>query len=396
MITIKVEGLEKNYIKSKSPKKRFFASVFNKSKLNKKTDLFTALEDIRFSVSQGECLGIVGKNGSGKSTLLKILAGITSYDKGSCEINGSISALLELGVGFNPEYTGIQNIYLNGTINGFTKHDVKSEIGNILDFAEISDEFANMPVKTYSTGMLLRLGFASMLWIDSDIILIDEILAVGDYRFQAKCFKKFESLKEQGKTIVFVSHDVNAVRRFCTKAIWIDNGRIAYNGDVDYVTSKYMQSCVDGGIIRPSSEIEQGVLNKYGSHIGSIKEVKIDKRNIKIGDEIIISVKVHVPRGIDLSSLDISLSVKDKMGLDLCVFQTGKQLRIGENMIVFRFTNCFNQGDYLISVGLENKYSIPITYYEYIEGVVWFKSVNNAKQKFGLITTPCDVNISYN
>lgn len=389
---IHVENLEKNYIKSKSPNKKFFGTIFNKTKWVNSSDIFTALKDISFAVKKGECLGIVGKNGSGKSTLLKILAGITSYDKGICEMNGSVSALLELGVGFNPEYTGVQNIFLNGTINGYNKKDVKAEVENILEFAEISNEFANMPVKTYSSGMLLRLGFASMLWLDSDIIVVDEILAVGDYRFQAKCFKKFESLKEQGKTIIFVSHDVNSVRRFCTKAIWIDNGEIVASGDVDYVTSRYMQSCVGGGVMK-LLYTQEGVLNRYGSHLGSIEDVSINKEIFEIGDEISVIVKVNVPDGIDLSSLDVSVAVKDKRGLDLCVFQSEKRINRGVNEINFKFENCFNQDDYQISVGLENKDSIPITYYEYIEGATWFKSVYGEKQKFGLITMPCRVSI---
>lgn len=178
--------------------------LFGSSKIYS-AELFYALNDINFCVKPGECVGVIGKNGSGKSTLLKILSGISGYDNGSCEVKGSVSSLLELGVGFNPEYTGIENIYLNGTVNGLSKNFITRDIDKILNFAEISPEFARLPVRTYSSGMLVRLGFASMIWLDTDIILVDEALAVGDYRFQTKCFKKFEELKKIGKTILYVS-----------------------------------------------------------------------------------------------------------------------------------------------------------------------------------------------
>lgn len=391
MNIIKIENLNKSFIKSKSPFKKIFGSLFGSQKFNS-TELFYALNDINFCVKPGECVGIIGKNGSGKSTLLKILSGISGYDNGSCEVKGSVSSLLELGVGFNPEYTGIENIYLNGTVNGLSKNLITRDIDKILNFAEISSEFARLPVRTYSSGMLVRLGFASMIWLDTDIILVDEALAVGDYRFQTKCFKKFEELKKIGKTILYVSHDIDSVRRFCTRAIWLDNGKIIANGDVAAVTSKYVESCVNpDSTAHGQKQRLTGALNHYGSHIGTIKNISIPKNGeFYLHEKVKMTVDVYIPDDISLDGLGASIALKDKFGLDLLVFQTGRPLHYGTNQIDFCFENRLNTGKYTVAAGLENKNSLPITYYEYIEGAAEIKSIA-PPQTFGLISVPCNI-----
>lgn len=183
-----------------------------------------ALNDMNFDISKGETVGIIGTNGAGKSTILKIITGVLSPTAGDVEINGRISALLELGAGFNMEYTGIENIYLNGTMIGFTKEEIDERLDDILEFADIGD-FVYQPVKTYSSGMFVRLAFAVAINIDPEILIVDEALSVGDVFFQAKCYKKFEDFKKMGKTILFVSHDLTSIARYCDKVVLLDHGR---------------------------------------------------------------------------------------------------------------------------------------------------------------------------
>ena len=188
---------------------------------------------------KGETIGIIGTNGSGKSTLLKIITGVLSPSEGNVDVNGKISALLELGAGFNPEYTGIENIYLNGTMMGYTKEQMKERIQPILDFADIGD-FINQPVKTYSSGMFARLAFAVAINVEPEILIVDEALSVGDTKFQIKCMNKMKQMMEGGTTVLFVSHDTNAIRRFCTKAIWINKGEFKNVGDVNRISDEYL------------------------------------------------------------------------------------------------------------------------------------------------------------
>ena len=182
-----------------------------------------ALNGINLEVYKGECIGIIGTNGSGKSTLLKLITGVATPTSGTVEVNGKISALLELGAGFKPEFTGLENIYLNGTILGFTKEEMDERVQAIVDFADIG-EFIHQPVKTYSSGMFVRLAFAVAINIDPEILIVDEALAVGDVFFQAKCYHKFEEFKKMGKTILFVSHDLTSIAKYCDRVILLNKG----------------------------------------------------------------------------------------------------------------------------------------------------------------------------
>ncbi len=182
-----------------------------------------ALRDVSMEVREGEMVGIIGVNGSGKSTVLKIITGVLNPTGGSMEIDGRISALLELGAGFNMEYTGLENVYLNGTMMGFSKKEIDGKLSDILDFADIG-EFIHQPVKTYSSGMFVRLAFAVAINIDPEILIVDEALAVGDVFFQAKCYHKFEEFKKQGKTILFVSHDLTSIAKYCDRVILLNKG----------------------------------------------------------------------------------------------------------------------------------------------------------------------------
>ena len=182
-----------------------------------------AVNEVSFSIDQGECVGIIGINGSGKSTLLKMITGILTPTNGTIAVNGRVSALLELGAGFNSEYTGLENIYLNGTMIGFTRAEIDKRLDDILKFADIGD-FVYQPVKTYSSGMFVRLAFAVAININPEILIVDEALSVGDVFFQAKCYKKFEEFKNNGKTILFVSHDLSSIMKYCDRVILLNQG----------------------------------------------------------------------------------------------------------------------------------------------------------------------------
>lgn len=201
---------------------------------------FYALHNVSFEVKKGETVGIIGRNGSGKSTLLKIITGVLTPTSGSVMLNGTTAALLELGTGFNPELTGIDNIYFSGTIMGFTKEDIDSKLDAILAFADIGD-YANQPVKTYSSGMFVRLGFALAIKVEPDILIVDEALAVGDEAFQRKCFARIHEIQEQGKTILFVSHAAPTVIELCQRAILLEQGTKLLEGIPKFVVTKYHQ-----------------------------------------------------------------------------------------------------------------------------------------------------------
>ena len=234
---IKVDHVSKVYKIYDDPKDRFKEAMgIGKKQYHKD---YYALRDLSFYVGRGQIVGIVGRNGSGKSTILKILTGVLNQSSGNFELNGKVAALLELGTGFNMEYSGMKNIYLNAAMMRVSKEEIEKKIPEILAFADIGD-YIHQPVKTYSSGMFVRLAFAVAINVDPDILIVDEALAVGDARFQLKCMDKFTEFVERGKTILFVTHDVNSVKRFCNRAIWLDRGKLIMDGNTDEVTDHYL------------------------------------------------------------------------------------------------------------------------------------------------------------
>ncbi len=234
---IKVSHVSKSYKLYDKPSDRMKeAWSLNKNKKYHKD--YYALNDIDFEINKGQCVGIVGTNGAGKSTLLKIITGVLQPTDGKVTVNGKISALLELGTGFNMEYSGLKNIYINGTMMGYSKEEIQERVESIVQFAEIG-EYINQPVKTYSSGMFARLAFAVAINVDPDILIVDEALSVGDIFFQAKCFKKFSEFLEKGKTILFVSHDLSSVLKYCDKCILINKGKQVAYGETAEVVNIY-------------------------------------------------------------------------------------------------------------------------------------------------------------
>ena len=203
-----------------------------------------ALDHVSFQVHKGETVGIIGTNGAGKSTILKIITGVLSPTQGQVVVDGRISALLELGAGFNQEYSGIENVYLNGTMIGFTKEEIDAKLQDILDFADIGD-FVYQPVKTYSSGMFVRLAFAVAINIEPEILIVDEALSVGDVFFQAKCYRKFEEFKQMGKTILFVSHDLSSIGKYCDRVVLLNQGKKLAEGDAKEMVNLYRRVMVN-------------------------------------------------------------------------------------------------------------------------------------------------------
>ncbi|HHL2034554.1 ABC transporter ATP-binding protein [Clostridium perfringens] len=233
-VAIRVKDLTKKY-KLYQKRSERLANAFGKEKNIKE---FYALKGVSFEISKGECVGIIGHNGAGKSTLLKLLTGVAFPTSGEIEINGRLASMLELGSGFNPELTGMENIYFNGSLNGLTKEEIDGKLKDILEFADIGN-FIEQPVKNYSSGMFARLAFAVAINVDPDILIVDEILSVGDVGFQVKCMEKFNEFKKKGKTILYVSHGLGTVKKFCDRAIWLQKGEVVDDGNSVIVVERY-------------------------------------------------------------------------------------------------------------------------------------------------------------
>ena len=237
---VRFESVSKKFTRTRnrpSTVQEIFLRLFGAGREQSREE-FWALRDVNLEIHPGETIGFLGVNGAGKSTLLKLTSRIIFPTTGTITANGRVASLLEVGTGFHPDLTGRENIHLNGSLLGMSRAEVKSKLDDIIEFAELKD-FIDMPVKHYSSGMYMRLGFSVAAHVDPDILLVDEVLAVGDEAFQQKCQRRVEQLGKEGVTILFVSHDLEAVRRICQRAVWLDGGRICIDGPVEQVTDTY-------------------------------------------------------------------------------------------------------------------------------------------------------------
>jgi len=233
---------------------------------------FYAMNDVSFEIKKGETIGIIGKNGAGKSTLLKMITGVLTPTSGSVEVNGKIASLLELGAGFNPEMTGMENVYLNGTIMGFTKEEMDTKVDAILSFADIG-EFIDQPVKMYSSGMFARLAFSVAIAVEPDILIVDEVLSVGDVAFQVKCFKKFRDFKDAGRTILFVSHSTDQITQLCSRAYWFENGKVRKNGKAKEVAAEYHAMMTHGVTTQSNSDTDMDIqISKINEDLAEVSK----------------------------------------------------------------------------------------------------------------------------
>lgn len=371
---IKVENLTKIYKLYDKPIDRLKESL-NISKKKYHSDHY-ALRNISFEVKRGETIGIIGSNGSGKSTLLKIITGVLSPTDGDVNINGKISALLELGAGFNPEYTGIENIYLNGSMMGYNKSEIDNKLEEIVRFADIG-EFIHQPVKTYSSGMFVRLAFAVAINIEPDILIVDEALSVGDIFFQSKCYKKFDEFKQKGKTILFVSHDLGSVSKYCDKAILLNKGIFIKEGSPKEIIDIYKRVLVNQyedkeSVLKEdndneySSWKEEIPLNtnylEYGNKRAEIVDFGIfDKNNIlttQLTKKEEFTLKVKVKFNDKIENPIFAFTIKDLKGNELSGTNTIKEdFYVGSIKEKSQVIICFKQnislqsGQYLISLG---------------------------------------------
>ena len=337
-----------------------------------------ALRDISFDVKKGESVGIIGTNGSGKSTILKIITGVLNQTSGELQVKGKISALLELGAGFNLEYTGMENIYLNGTMMGYTKEEIENKLDNIINFADIG-EFINQPVKTYSSGMFVRLAFAVAINIDPEILIVDEALSVGDVFFQAKCYKKFQEFRDMGKTIIFVSHDLKSVSKYCDKVILLNKGIFIEEGNPKKVIDTYKKILVNqfDKEIKNEKEKEKNVESKvlwkskmnlnsnkleYGNKDAEIIDFGIlDENNIltnTVNKNESFRIKMKVRFNKKIQEPIFAFTIKDIKGNEI----TGTNTMIEEvyfknpernDVVEVEFEQMMNLqgGEYLLSLG---------------------------------------------
>lgn len=380
---IQVKNISKSYKLYETPIDRLKESLSIRHKSYHKD--FYALKDISFNVEKGEILGIVGVNGSGKSTLLKIITDVLTPSNGEIITKGKISALLELGAGFNPEYTGIENIYLNGTLLGYTNEEMKEKLPKIIQFAEIGD-FIQQPVKSYSSGMFARLAFAVAINVDPDILIVDEALSVGDLNFQLKCMKKFDEFRNAGKTILFVSHDVNAIKRYCTRTIWIKQGELVANGNTDEVTDRYLDflHSAEASEFRSDGrsddvEKEVGKTEEYYSQqnpndIGRIINARIvnndgvEISNVNFGDKVTVELEYVMKRN-DIENLVMGIAIYSLDNQYICGLNTlldkyHIHYKIGKNRIYLVY-NKFNilGGTYSFDLAIyEQNAQVPIDY----------------------------------
>lgn len=397
-VAIRIKNISKIYRLYEKPSDRLIESFSIRKKSRHKN--YYALNDISLDVKKGEILGIVGTNGSGKSTILKIITGVLTPTSGEIEIDGKISALLELGAGFNPEYTGIENIYLNGTMMGYTKDEIDKKLKDIIDFADIGD-FINQPVKTYSSGMFARLAFAVSINVDPDILIVDEALSVGDTRFQKKCYRKMEELKKE-KTIILVTHDIGVISKFCDRVAWIEKGELREVGEPLDIAKKYTAYVMESQLTEEevkeeSNKKEQrntdnklinisGIVESYGD-----KKALINAIGLFQNDEIVETVipneltkiVIRVEFKEEIFQPIVGFTIRDRLGN--VVFQSNSEVlqaeiesnkKYGEYEFEFIFPE-LNVGQYTISPAVASGTQSNHIQHNWIHDAFVFNVINN-------------------
>ncbi len=365
-VAIEVKNIVKVYKLYDKLRDRMYDALGLKKKNHK---LYYALNGVNLTVHQGETVGIIGTNGSGKSTLLKIITGVLNPTSGEVNVNGRISALLELGAGFNMEYNGIENVYLNGTMLGFSDKEIEERLPAILEFADIGD-YVYQPVKTYSSGMFVRLAFAVAINIEPEILIVDEALSVGDVFFQAKCYHKFEEFKKMGKTIIFVSHDLSSISTYCDRVYLLNKGNLLGEGSPKEMIDAFKRVLV-GQYEENGEEAESSVktdalnpkVQEYGTRQAVIEECYVTDENgvrstaVLKGTEFTIHMKVkvndHIPAPI------FAVSFKDSKGTEITGTNTMAEKAFLDSVepgqvkeITFTQKMSLQGGEYLLSFGV--------------------------------------------
>ena len=367
-LAISVKGLKKMYKLYNKPSDRLL-DAFGLKKHNYKEHY--ALNGVDIDIKKGETIGIIGTNGSGKSTMLKIITGVLNPTEGSVSVNGRISALLELGAGFNMEYNGLENVYLNGTMMGFSRKEIDKRLDDILSFADIGD-YIYQPVKTYSSGMFVRLAFAVAINIDPEILIVDEALSVGDVFFQSKCYHKFEEFKAAGKTILFVSHDLSSIAKYCDRVVVLNKGDKLAEGGPKEMIDLYKQVLVGQFAHEKNPEYKDILEDKmgesndtleYGSEDARITEYYVtDSKGLKTnalikGSEF--TIHMHVKFAKDVKQPIFAFTIKDVKGTEITGTNTMFEkaflddAKAGEEFdITFTQNIDLQGGQYLLSFGV--------------------------------------------
>jgi len=359
---ITAKNISKTFKLYSSPAHRLKEIVFRK----KYHKVFEALNNVSFHVSGGETLGIVGPNGAGKSTLLKMITGILLPDEGDIQVNGRITGLLELGTGFNPLLTGRQNIAMNGLLLGMTNEEVELKEPIIIDFAELGI-FIDEPLSTYSSGMVMRLAFAIAINADPNCFVIDEALSVGDAGFQQKCMRRIAEFKEQGGAIIFVSHDMNAIKQLCDHAILLNHGQIDASGLPNMIVNKYKQLLTSKSHNKIEFHVEEGKPKSYGTLETVIKQISINGDNtrptLESGQHA--SVMVEIESQVDMTNLTCGIAIRDSYGQDIFGTNTFHHEQIltltksSTTLIEFKLDMNIGIGKYTISAAVHNIPTMP-------------------------------------
>ena len=354
-------------------------TVLNRIKYGRHNKEFFALENISFKIKKGESFGIIGNNGSGKTTLLKLISGILRPDEGSIEVNGRVSALLELGAGFHPDLTGRENIYLNGSIMGLTRWKIDALFDEIVAFAEI-EKFIDTPLRHFSSGMHVRLGFSIVAVLDSDILVIDEALAVGDISFQKKCIDKIEEFKENGKTIIFVSHDLRTVKRICQRVICLENGRILFHGETGNVISDYisMSRKKEKKNLESKNMRRRGLKKMEILHVDILDKDENAKEAFDTGECVIIKVYFQVNEKVVAPTFGVAILRDDGVYVfgpntrEDNVFREISFDSIGKGYFKIIYDNIhLLAGEYVLHVGIFDNNEIEV--YDFVQNMNGFK-----------------------
>lgn len=382
-VAIKVDGVSKNFKlpheKTNSLKSTFLQRVKGGKR---KYEVQHALKDISFEVKKGEFFGIVGRNGSGKSTLLKILAEIYKPTEGSTRVSGKLVPFIELGVGFNPELTGKDNVYLSASLLGFSRKEISDMYDDIVQFAEL-EKFMDQKLKNYSSGMQVRLAFSIATRSKADILLIDEVLAVGDADFQRKCYEYFKLLKKNGKTIVFVTHDMSAVREYCDRALMINRSEIIIDSSPDQVADAYLK-LFNKTIGKKELDLNS---TRWGSR--DVEFCSVKSRTTK--SEVVFTFCIKNNTNKDISGMVLGLAVKTIDGKLVCGTSTSRHIGTkgflmpanSVKTVTYKASNIFGAGTYQVHVSL--KLTDNITIYDNWDGATVFRNTYEKSDYFAAI-----------
>lgn len=362
-VAIKVENIQKNFERhgEKTSIKTAFVNLL-KNKTAAQSEDFHVLKGVSFEVNEGDFFGIVGRNGSGKSTLLKIIAEIYKPTSGKVTVNGSLVPFIELGVGFNPELTGRENVFLNGALLGFSRKEMEEKYDEIVEFAELED-YMDEKLKNYSSGMQVRLAFSVAIRADGDILVLDEVLAVGDEAFQKKCQDYFYRLKKGGKTVILVTHSMESVRSFCNKAILINDGSVVASGNPDKVASRYSDLFIQEQIEELEKDMPVVEKRKTLSDVRlenvSILQAGKSTKAVNFKEDFSIKLSIKTVRAYE--DLVMGVHVFDQAGRDMVVLSTkvlgGFRLEKGMNKVEFAIQNIFTDGSYYVNIAIEERAS---------------------------------------